>query len=203
MSKALPTQDECFAIPEFDAAGEPTPEYMAAYAMWALIGVPGPGAAGVPMNMAGAIGEAISTHLYKCGYRFQPELQTIKRLRPYRGQQHALNGLHQWVEMDVEEPEPPIIQDPATMTSNEREAQVEQLRYLGYRINEPYREDGKAESIDALDDAPRFDPTEHTAMETISYLHELGDTDPVELGRVIYAERQNRKRNNILKRFGS
>lgn len=200
MSKMLPTQDDALAIPEFGPDGEPSEEYMEAFAAWMLMGVPGVGSA--VMNMIGPIGAAWSKHLYQCGLRFHPEHQTIKRLRPYRGQQHALNGMHQWVAMDTEEPEPIIVQDPASLTVLEREAQVEQLRYLGYKIDEPYREDAKAESIDALDDAPRFDPTEHTAMETISYLHELGDTDPVELGRVIYQERHGRKRNNILKRFG-
>jgi hypothetical protein len=198
VSDALPTQQDLEGIPEFGPDGKPNDEYMERFAAWAFIGVPGLGNA--VMNMIGMIAKAWSKHLYKCGFRFHPELQQIKRQRPYRGQQHALNGIHAWVPVDSDEPEPITIQDPMSLTVHEREAQVERLRYMGYKINEPDREDPKAQVIDTLDDHARFDPSEHTAMEVISYLHELGDTDEVETRRVIFRERSDRKRNNILKR---
>lgn len=199
MSDALPTQADLDNIPEFGPEGKPNEEYMERFAAWAFIGVPGIGSA--VMNMIGSIAKAWSKHLYKCGFRFHPELQDIKRQRPYRGQQHALNGLHAWVPVDTEEPDPIVIQDPVSMTVHEREAQVERLRYLGYRINEPGPEDSKAYVIDAVEDPSLFDPSEHTAMEVISYLRELSDLDILEKQRVVRKERQDRKRKNVLKRY--
>jgi len=151
--------------------------------------------------MAEAMLRGISRHLTEAGCPAPDRaLATKKLIRPVRGPAHMLNGAMQWVALDVEEPEPVVIQDPATMTRYERAAQVERLRYLGYKIDEPDPEDPKAQVIDALDDPPRFDPSAHSVVEVNAYLRELGDTDPVERSRVLFAELNGRARNGILRR---
>jgi hypothetical protein len=152
-----------------------------------------------PMGFPEYMARQISKHLTECGVPpVDMALATKKLIRPYRGQQHALNGLGQWVPLDVEEPDPIVIQDPAAMTSHEREAQVERLRYLGYKVNEPEAQAPAAQDVDALDDPPQFDPGPRTVTEVNTYLRGLDD--PVERGRVLYAERNGAARAGILKR---
>jgi len=150
-----------------------------------------------------AIARAISKHLTECGVPpIDPELAKIEFRAPYRGEQSRFNGMGGWVEKGSEPaPEPVRIQDPASMTVREREAQVERLRYLGYKVNEPEPEKPKGAVADAIDDPPRFPPGEHTVTEVNTYLRELGDSDEVERRRVLYAERKGQARNGILKRF--
>lgn len=154
------------------------------------------------MVLPEAICRFISKHLTEAGCPpMDPALATKKYRPPVRGINHPLNGAADWVPLDAPEVPPVTIQDPVAMTDHEREAQVERLRYLGYRINEPEPVTVTGQVIDALDDPPRFDPDEHTVTEVCVYLRELGDTDPVERGRVLYRERKNKGRNGILKRF--
>lgn len=146
------------------------------------------------------IARSISKHLWECGFRHDPALQTKKWQRPYRGEQHVLNGSAQWMPMDAEEEEPVVIQDPALMTVREREAQVERLRYLGYKVNDPVPEPPKARVVDALDQPPRWDPAPHSVTEVNAFLRGLED-DPVERGRILFAERNGKARNGILRRW--
>jgi hypothetical protein len=145
------------------------------------------------------IARAISKHLTECGVPpIDPEQATIEYRRPYRGEQNRFNGAGGWVPKGSEpQPDPVVIQDPATMTVREREAVVERMRYMGYRINEPEEQPRKARVVDAIDEPPRFDPTSHTVTEVNAYLR---DTDDLERRRVIYAERKNKARPGILKR---
>ncbi|CAM3953788.1 DUF2744 domain-containing protein [Nocardia ninae] len=154
-----------------------------------------------PIVFVEPLARAISKHLTEAGCPpMDPALATKKFQRPYRGEQHSLNGAGQWVDLDVSDPEPVVIQDPATMTVREREAQVERLRYLGYRIDEPEPATPTAQVIDTLDTPPRFDPSAHSVTEVNAYLRALDD--PIEHRRVIHAERNDKVRNGILRRFG-
>src|SRR5690606_22857671 len=114
--------------------------------------------------------------------------------RPYRGQQHLLNGMGGWVPMDSEDPEPVVIQDPATMTNEELNAQVERMRYMGYRINEPEPEVGKA----SVATEPRFNPKNHSVRDVNAYLRTCEDKD--EYRNVILAEQAGKARPGILKK---
>lgn len=145
------------------------------------------------------IARAISRHLTEAGCPpMDPALATKKVRRPFRGEQHALNGMGDWVPVDEPDPDPVVIQDPASMTVREREAVVERMRYMGYRINEPEPDQPTARVVDAVDDPPRFDPTGHTVTEVNAYLRDLDDE--VERLRVLYTERKGKARNGILKR---
>ncbi|WP_159840220.1 phage gene 29 protein family protein [Nocardia sp. CY41] len=147
-----------------------------------------------------ALARAISKHMTEAGCPpMDPALATKKVMRPYRGEQHQLNAMGTWVPVDEEEPEPVVIQDPATMTVREREAQIERLRYMGYRINEPEEPQRTARVVDAVDEPPQFDPTTHTVTEVNAYLRDSKTSD-LERRRVLYAERKNKARPGILKR---
>lgn len=168
------------------------------------------------------IAELISKHYTECGIVHAPSLarlanshgfihvddlpkQVKKFSRPYRGQQHPLNGAGGWVAMDVEEEPPIVIQDPVAMTAHERAAQIERLEYLGYKVDPPEPEVPKARVLDPEELPPRFDPAEHSVTEVNAYLRGLlGDehiNDDLEHRRVIHAERIGKARNGILKRF--
>lgn len=197
MSSQIPLQSEC----------DPTVPEQAM--LWASMYVPVAGRS--PMIFPRMIAETFSKHYVECGFVHvdhvrsmadengmvhvdQLPKQTKKFQRPYRGQQHLLNGAGGWVSMDTEDPDPVVIQDPASMTSQEREAVVERLRYRGYRIDEPEPEDKKASVVTP----PKFNPKTHSVKEVNAYLKSLKDKD--EYKNVILAEMAGRKRPGILKR---
>lgn len=180
--------------------------------VWASMYIPVAGRS--PMVWPRMIAELISRHYTECGIVHAPSLarlanshgfihvdqlpkQTKKFMRPYRGQQHPLNGAGGWVAMDEPEEPPIVIQDPAEMTVHEREAQIERLRYLGYKVDEPEPETPKARVVDPAERPPRFDPSAHTSAEVNAYLRDLDDD--LERRRVLHAERQGKARNGILK----
>src|SRR5690606_16939511 len=126
---------------------------------WASMYIPVAGRS--PMVFPRMIGETFSKHYHECGFVHVDYIRSLadengmvhvdklpeqqkKFRRPYRGQQHLLNGMGGWVPMDSEDPEPVVIQDPATMTNEELNAQVERMRYMGFRINEPEPDQGRA-----------------------------------------------------------
>jgi len=168
-----------------------------------------------PMVLPRNLGEQISTHLTECGFVHVDQVRALadengmvhvnnlpkqekKLVRPYRGQQSAYNPLGRYAPMDEVEPEPVVIQDPAAMTVHEREAQVERLRYLGYKVNDPEPEAPKGYVEYPLDLPPEFNPDEHTVTEVNTYLRDL--EDKTEYARVVRAEKRGQARNGILKR---
>ena len=120
--------------------------------LWATQYIPVAGRS--PMVFPRMIAELISRHYTECGIVHAPSLarlanshgfihvddlpkQQKKWIRPYRGQQHPINPGGGWGPMDAEEEPPIVIQDPVAMTVHEREAQIERLRYMGYKVDEP------------------------------------------------------------------
>lgn len=181
--------------------------------VWASMYIPVLGRS--PMVFPRIIAEKLSEHYTACGYVHVDQVAALadengyvhvsqlpeqkqKLVRPYRGQQHELNPMGRWASMDEIEPEPVVIQDPAAMTVHEREAQVERLRYLGYRVNEPEPETPKGHVEDPLDQPPSFNPDEHTVTEVNAYLRDL--EDKTEYARVVRAEKRGQARQGILKR---
>lgn len=196
-------------IPRIDDCDPDVPEQAL---LWASMYIPCAGRS--PMVFPRMIAELISKHYSECGVVHAPSLarlanedgfihvdqlpkQKKKFSRPYRGEQHPLNGAGGWVAMDAPEEEPIVIQDPAVMTVREREAQIERLRYMGYKVNEPEPEDPKARVLEAWEKPPRQDPAKLSASEVNAYLR---DVDELERQRVIHAERNGKNRAGILKR---
>ena len=67
-------------------------------------------------------------------------------------------------------------------------------------MNDPVPEPSKARVVDALDQPPRWDPAPHSVTEVNAFLRGLED-DPVERGRILFAERNGKARNGILRRW--
>lgn len=84
-----------------------------------------------PFNMAVAIAKALSTHLKKCGFEHNPDLQEIKYQRPYRGQQTTFNGAGQWVPMETPDPLPVTLPDVSALTLEEQQVLLDQFKALG------------------------------------------------------------------------
>ena len=78
----------------------------------------------------------ISKHLYECGARFHPKLQTKKYQAPIRGSQTHMNALARWVGMDDPDPEPLVLPDVGAMTAAERQWIVDELKRHG-ALHEP------------------------------------------------------------------
>lgn len=198
MSNQIPLQSEC------------DPEKPDEALLWASMYIPVAGRS--PVVFPRMMAQRFSTHYSECGFVHVDYIRSLadengmvhvdslpkqqkKFQRPIRGQQHALNGAGGWVPMDQEEPEPIVIQDPATMTVHEREAQVERLRYLGYKINEPDPEVKKASVSEA---PPKFDPAKHSVTEVNAYLRAI--EDKTEYRAVVIAEQSGKARPGVLKR---
>lgn len=195
MSK-IPRQSEC----------DPTKPEQAL--LWASMYIPVTGRS--PMVFPRMIAETFSKHYSECGFVHVDYIRSMaddngmvhvdrlprqqkKFRRPHRGQQHVLNGMGGWVPIDDEDHDPVTIQDPATMTVHEREAQVEQLRYLGYKINEPDPGTAKA----SVGQAPStFDPAKHSVKAVNAYLDALDDD--TEYRRLVHAEQSGRARPGIV-----
>lgn len=96
------------------------------------------------------LARTISKHLHECGFRHHPKLQKKKRLKAGRGQDHALNGVARWVDMDTEpsdtDIEPP---DVTQLTPQEREALVEELRKYNF-IQDPKPDTGPTALVTSL-----------------------------------------------------
>lgn len=198
----IPTQDSC----DWNKPSEAL--------LWASMYIPVLGRS--PMVFPRLIAERLSEHYDACGFVHVDRIAALadengyihvdqlpkqrqKLVRPYRGQQTQLNPMGRWAPMDEEEPEPIVIQDPAAMTVHEREAQVERLRYLGYKINEPEPAKPKGGVEDPLDLPPEFNPDEHSVTEVNAYLRACEDR--TEYVRVVRAEKRGQARKGILKRF--
>lgn len=74
------------------------PEEMA---IWALVGLPGMKGAPLPLPEAGL--RKVSQRLWALGFRYHPELRTLKYRRPRSGDPHFLTNPGTWV--DINEPE--------------------------------------------------------------------------------------------------
>jgi hypothetical protein len=102
--------------------------------LWALMQIPvGPHEM---MPILENTARTMSKHLWETGFRHHPQLQRKKYQRPLRGQQNHMNGLARWVDMDSEDPEPLMLPDIGSMTTEERDWMVAELKRHG-AIHEP------------------------------------------------------------------
>lgn len=88
-------------FPTFDNCSADDPDM---FAVPALVGLPGMN--GAPLPMMVKMLRRISRRLWDCGFRYHPELRTIKYRKPRVGQPHWLSNPGTWVpigEPDEEE----------------------------------------------------------------------------------------------------
>lgn len=89
-------------IPTFDNVDLDDPEQ---HALPALVGLPH--MKGAPLGMPRPLLGWISKRLWDCGYRYHPELRTIKYRPPHTGMGVAmLSSAGEWVPIDAPDPEP-------------------------------------------------------------------------------------------------
>ncbi|MBV7294935.1 DUF2744 domain-containing protein [Corynebacterium sp. TAE3-ERU12] len=82
-----------FSVPDQDKCDPESPDE---HLLWALMGLPGPGATAVMLVPEPALRQW-SKHLWECGFRHHPELQT----RRYEPPSDPLSGGGEWVNHDV------------------------------------------------------------------------------------------------------
>lgn len=104
--------------------------------LWALMAIP---MGNEMMPILENTARTLSKHLWNTGFRHHPKLQTRKYQPPLRGQQTNLNALARWVPIDAEEPEPIRLPDVGTMTNEEREWMISELKRHG-ALHEPKQE---------------------------------------------------------------
>lgn len=185
----LPTQET--AEKAVDENGEPDPREAF---QWAFVSLPFTGS--TPLLIQPEARADWSQLFWDLGFRHHPELQTKKVRAPWRGQQHALNGLSEVVDIDDPEPDPVVIPDPLAFTPHEQAVMAERLYQAGaigdrvpkHRAHEQ-AEEGSAEL---------FDPAEHTPATVNGYLMAA---DPAERRRVVALEMVGKARSKILNRW--
>lgn len=97
-----PTKIVAADIPTFDNVDLDDPEQ---HALPALVGLPH--MKGAPLAMPRVMLGWISKRLWECGYRYHPELRTIKYRAPHASQGLAmLSSAGEWVPIDDPDPQP-------------------------------------------------------------------------------------------------
>lgn len=85
-------------VPQFPLLENCDTENPEEMAMWALVGLPGLRGAPLPMPEAGL--RKVSRRLWDLGFRFHPELRTLKYRKPRAGDPHFLVNPGTWVPID-------------------------------------------------------------------------------------------------------
>lgn len=180
----LPTRDNC--EPEQGSEVDPREVYQ-----WAFTALPFLGS--TPLLIQPEARAQWSELFWNLGFRHHPELQVKKVRVPWRGQQHALNGAVQVVDIDDPEPDPVTIPDPLAFTPHEQAVMAERLYHagmLGDRVP-AYRKHEYAE----VESGEPFDPSEHNVATVNGYLMAVS---AAEKRRVVAAEMVGKARPGIL-----
>jgi hypothetical protein len=113
--------------------------------LWALCQIPFGPKLTQPIMLK--VAKVISKHLYECGFRFHPKLQTKKLILPHRGQRHHLNGSAIWAPMDTDEPAPVKIPDVRKMTQEEQDILKQEMIDYGIISEDVERDLGKTAEV--------------------------------------------------------
>jgi hypothetical protein len=155
---------------------------------WAFVNLPFAGS--TPLLVQPEVRPQWSQLFHDLGFRHHPELQVKKLRHPYRGQQHALNGSVQVVDMDDPDPDPVNIPDPLEYTQHEQQVMLERIEH-GRRSGERAKPEG------ASVDREQFNPSDHTCSTVNGYLMACS---PAEGRRVVAAEMVGKARDQILRK---
>lgn len=164
---------------------EPDPKQVFQWAFQSL-----PFAGSTPLLVQPEVRPEWSELFWDLGFRHHPELQTKRIVAPIMGQRNAMNGAVMVVDRDDPDPTPEVIQDPATLTAEARELQLNEYRKLG--LIPPW--DRPVEGAEVVC-GPLFDPSEHQPATVNGYL--MGASE-VERRRVVAAEMAGKNRGRIL-----
>ncbi|MFP7366280.1 DUF2744 domain-containing protein [Corynebacterium callunae] len=115
MSNGIPLQSEC------DAS---SPEE---HALWALVGLPGPGK-NAPLMMPPPALREISQHLWECGFRHDPDLQKKKYVPPRSASNWIACGAGRWVPINTVLPAEDTVPDLSSWSVEEKRALLANLQ---------------------------------------------------------------------------
>lgn len=135
--------------------------------------------------------EWMSEHLEDLGFRHDPALMRKKLRTPHRGQQHYLNNISEWVDIDEPDVAPVSLPNMEEFTVHEQALVAEQLRYSGV----VKRDAGPVVDSASVVSAPSFNPSDFTVSTVKGYLMGVGDG---ERRRVLALEMTGKKRQGIL-----
>ncbi|MCF8610070.1 DUF2744 domain-containing protein [Gordonia sp. HY285] len=113
-----PPKKPRISVPDFPTVDNCDPNDPTMYAVWALVGLPGQN--GAPLPLPVKILRLVSRRLWDAGFRYHPELRTIKYRKPRVGDPHFLSNPGTWVPID--DPEPG--EEAAKKLSPEQKAQL-------------------------------------------------------------------------------
>lgn len=167
---------------------EPNPEQIF---QWFLTALPFAGA--TPFIIQPELRGEWSQYFWDLGLRHHPELQTKRIVPPIRGQRNSMNAAVAVVGVDDPDPSPEVIQDPATLTREAQELQLNEYRKLG-RLPEVRPSVEGAEVLAG----PLFDPAEHSPSTVNGYLMAASE---FERRRVVAAEMVGKKRDQVLRKW--
>ncbi|MBP2211077.1 hypothetical protein JOJ87_001421 [Rhodococcus ruber] len=184
----LPTYETC-QPPEGE---EPDPREIF---QWVFVQLPYVGS--TPLIISPQVRPEWSKLFWELGFRHHPELQKKKIRVPHRGQQHALNGSVQIVDIDDPDPDPVVLPNMAEFTPHEQAVIAEQLRYSGAIQGE-----STARATAKVLDGPPFDPAQNTVSAVNGYLTAMNAMgQETEMRRVVAAEMTGKKRDGILRKW--
>lgn len=86
-------------VPDFPTVDNCDPESPDEFAVWALVGLPGQ--TGAPLPLPVKILRLVSRRLWDCGFRYHPELRTIKYRKPRGTDPNFLTAPGTWVPIET------------------------------------------------------------------------------------------------------
>ena len=111
------------SIPVQSACDPDLPEE---HVLWALVGLSGP-AANAPLIVPPSVLRKWSEHLYRCGFRHDPDLQEIKYVPPQGPHDWITSAGGQWVDVAEDLPAELTAPDLAGLSMAEKRVLLDQL----------------------------------------------------------------------------
>ncbi|QAX92849.1 minor tail protein [Gordonia phage Mutzi] len=87
------------AVPDFPTVDNCDPDDPDQFAVWAFVGLPG--MRGAPLGPPVTWLRMLSRRLWDLGFRYHPELRTLKYRKPHTGDPNFLKSAGEWVPIDA------------------------------------------------------------------------------------------------------
>lgn len=115
-----PPRKPRITVPDFPTVDNCDPSNPDEFAVWALVGLPNQN--GAPLPLPVKILRLVSRRLWDLGFRYHPELRTLKYRKPRAGEANWLSSPGTWVPIDDPDPDEVSPEDVAKKLSPEQKA---------------------------------------------------------------------------------